>query len=247
MEKNQLFKLVENSELSHHLNFFKHHIRPAIDIIRLPIDSPLGGSRLGGNPDLPIDMAWPEHTYGPYRFIGQINFAEVPNNVLLPKTGLLSLFFAEDPQDNIFWQDPNYVIGIYTPAGIPLITKSTPDTFPHHPHKSIAISFALTWDIPFDEYQVKDWPFTKEEDDTFIYSELLRDSLHQSPSYLLGYPSHCSLCYDPTPDGNFISLINLPSYNDLNWCWHDGDCLMVFIDKDELAKGNFTTLKADAG
>ncbi|MBW2960547.1 DUF1963 domain-containing protein [Mesonia sp. JHPTF-M18] len=33
----------------------------------------------------------------------------------------------------------------------------------------------------------------------------------------------------------------------LEWNWHDGGYLMLFIEKDKLAKGDFSNIKTDAG
>jgi hypothetical protein len=61
--------------------------------------SSVGNTRLGGDPDLPEGVEWPVDADAEVRrypnFIGQINFAEIPrlpNDDVLPKSGLLSLF-----------------------------------------------------------------------------------------------------------------------------------------------------------
>jgi len=64
---------------------------------------------------------------------------------------------------------------------------------------------------------------------------------------MLGYPSHYSLMYDPTPGEDWVSLITLASYDEFEWCWHDADKLMVFIEKSKLEAKDFSNLKADAG
>ncbi|MCA9614302.1 MAG: DUF1963 domain-containing protein, partial [Myxococcales bacterium] len=51
-----------------------------------------GRTRLGGQPDLPEGLAWPESPEGPMTFLAQIDLAAVaaPD---LPREGLLSFFF----------------------------------------------------------------------------------------------------------------------------------------------------------
>ncbi|WP_081909417.1 DUF1963 domain-containing protein [Aureispira sp. CCB-QB1] len=44
-----------------------------------------------------------------------------------------------------------------------------------------------------------------------------------------------------------MSLLNLASIQELDWCWHDGDFLMLFIEKEKLAKGDFSNIQSDAG
>ena len=250
MKEKEFLELVEKSELAQHLDFFKQHMRQSYDIILLDKAADIGESRLGGHPDLPVDTVWPVHkAYGPYCFFAQINFAQIPqtDNPQLPKDGLLSLFYAIDIENGEeFWQDADYVLGIYTPAGTPLQTRKNHEVFDYfYPGKSIAIAFEESVDVPFDEYQVQDWPFNEEEAD--IYYDLVY-TLHPSKSHLLGYPRYDSLAYDPTPEeGNFIPFITLPSYNALSWCWHDGDKLIVFQNVEKLKQGDFTDLKSDAG
>ena len=87
--------------------------RVANDIIRLSMPSirmdcrrasdqtevPLGGSRLGGEPDLRSGLNWPAWQGSPMAFIGQVNLADIaPHDEEghLPHSGLLSFFCAID-------------------------------------------------------------------------------------------------------------------------------------------------------
>ena len=65
--------------------------------------------------------------------------------------------------------------------------------------------------------------------------------------YLLGYPSYYSLGYDPTPGPEWIALLTLNSWRALDWCWGDGNKLMVFIERARLAARDFSKLKTEAG
>jgi uncharacterized protein YwqG len=73
---------------------------PAIRIEPTMVDEdtiPLGASKLGGRPDLPPDMAWPERDGKPLGFLAQFNLAEVaPYDVekALPPSGMLYFFYA---------------------------------------------------------------------------------------------------------------------------------------------------------
>lgn len=86
--------------------------RPGIRIHTHPAteeEIPVGSSKMGGLPDLPIGTDWPVSGV-PMAFIGQFNLAEVhpfDQENLLPESGLLSFFYKEDieldPEDD--WQD----------------------------------------------------------------------------------------------------------------------------------------------
>src|SRR5262245_9213006 len=78
---------------------------PSIRLVARPLadEPPLGASRIGGCPDLPRGMKWPRRDgEGPYRFVLQISLAEVAAfdvARVLPKAGLLSFFYARNPDE----------------------------------------------------------------------------------------------------------------------------------------------------
>lgn len=63
-------------------------------------------SRIGGEPYLPPDFAWPHFAGAPLDFLCQLNLEELPEGVLaeLPRSGLLSFFYATG--DNPWGDDP---------------------------------------------------------------------------------------------------------------------------------------------
>lgn len=255
----KLTDAVSKSALAEHTAYLCSVSRPAIAIKRTQEAELCGTSRLGGYPDLPDGVEWPSFELSesnakingsktmPYCFLAQINFAELPritfeNRQLLPTTGLLSLFVQYDfnGELDLFWGSENYIKAIFT--AVPnALKKQINEEIESAP--SLSIKFEEFIDLPYDQYQRTDWSFDiknfREE-----YSDL-RQSLQVSPDYLLGYPSHCSLAYDPTPGDDWISLLTLDSDDD--WCWHDGDKLMIFIEKNALLAKDFSKLRSDAG
>ena len=245
---------VEASPLATRGEWFRRWCRPAIDITRSAEMVGAGGSRFGGAPDLEAGDDWPRHEKGPYRFLAQIDLADlsstrasfgVPWAETLPSAGLLSLFVADDPtgemdpKGEIFWGDPRYAIARLSPPGTPRVPRQPPPEVDFG--EPVGLAFSLAIDIPHDSYQVPDWPFTPEECDAY---ESLRALLH-GRDYLFGYPAHCSLGYDPTPPGQ-LPLLTLASNEQQSWQWHDGDCLMLFFERGAPRMGTFS-LGADAG
>jgi len=94
---NNLIEAIEAKKLSKYKEFICQSTRPAIDIVRKQNTKPsLGCSRLGGKPDLPIGSQWPMQKSVPYRFIGQINFAEIPpSDIDIPSAGLVTIKLDE--------------------------------------------------------------------------------------------------------------------------------------------------------
>lgn len=240
----QLLEQVENSPFSQHVDFFQQTARPVVDITASSLPLTPGCSKFGGPPDLPPGTEWPEHPKAYYRFIGQINFSEI--NVAgseLPGEGLLSLFYAEDEgTGEVFWRNEGYILAIFTHSSenvVPLKPTDNKRVF----KQTQRIGFIPGIDIPYDDYQYAGWPFSFQLQESY---DVIRNSLH-SQNYLLGYPSHYSLAYDPTPGENYVSLMTLDSDSEMKWNWHDGNKLMIFIDKEALKRGDFSALVAEAG
>lgn len=251
MDLSGLRQRLRDSRFSEHSDYLVERARPCIDIEMTDEDLRLGMSKFGGSPDLPPGMPWPESPNGPYRFLTQIDCSELPSlGVGLPTAGLLSLFVGVDSDDGkFFWRSPGYIKAFLFPPDARRTAVEPPESVSYG--KARAIRFHAGVDIPFDRYQVQDWPLGT---DYNLWEEygLLRESLHVSPHYLLGYPAHDSLGYDPaahlqTPGVDWQSLLSLGSDDELEWEWHDADRLMVFIERARLAKQDFSALASDAG
>ena len=106
----KLTEKLEEFELTEHRDFLLKLARPSINLMMGEGKSTPGCSKAGGSPDVPKDFAWPEHEIGPYRFVCQLNLANLPKGSKgLPAAGLLSFFYAHDEEGEVFWQDPDYV------------------------------------------------------------------------------------------------------------------------------------------
>ena len=227
-----------DEELSPHKGYLDSITTPSVDISFSSDEAKDYESRFGGTPLVSKEFVWPTHEEGEYRFLGQINFSEISNcPELLPKSGLLSLFYAYDEDGEIFWGDDGYVVGHFYPD-ITDLNLYEPGCV-NHKTKKILLSSGI--EIPRHEGLRKDWPF-----DTEALYDL--SNLESYPEdYILGYPSFCTLAYDPTPSDEWVSLLTLTSYDEFEWCWHDGDKLMIFIEQEKLKNSDFSSLKADAG
>jgi uncharacterized protein YwqG len=246
MDLNRFLQLLEQSPIANQQEYLQRHLRPAIDILRSSAANRLGSSRYNGSPDLPAGFEWPMHHLGPYRFLAQLNFAEIHDiNAGLPNHGLLSLFVADDPtgEFEFCWGEPGYIHAEFFSEPTALVTTQPPDAMAFG--SSWPICYRSTLDLPFDQDQADVWPFTTDE--LLAQYDSLRNALHESEDYLLGYPSHCSLAYNPTPGPEWISLFTAHSDDALEWCWHDGDKLMIFIERERLQQCDFANLRSDAG
>lgn len=228
--------------LGGHEGFFREHWRPAIDLVRSESTTKLGGSRIGGPACLPPSFAWPHHSHGPYQFLAQINFADVPEEgTPLPAKGLLSLFHAHDPEELIFFTEPEFLHAEWFPDETDLVTTDSPHA---DDDNGFPVSFRPTLDLPLGRYQVGSWPFSAEESDLYMS---LWESLHTTTDHLLGHPVAGSLGYNPSPGPDWDLLLNLYSHEDMYWSWCDGGHLMLFIERHRLAVNDFSKIRCETG
>ena len=239
MDRESLAKIASGIEATaDHVDYLLGLAKPSVAIELSGATPAPGNSRFGGRPLVPVGFDWPEHEDGEYRFLGQINFTEIKQRPkLLPDTGLVSIFFADDEDGEVFWGDDGYVLGYYwdDTTGFELF-DSAPE-----PPATRPLELTGSIDIPRHSYLREDWPFDED-----ALSELM-EAIQPAGDYLLGHPSFTSLAYDPTPDPGWTSLLTVHSWDRFDWNWHDGDKLMVFIETDKLASRDFSHLKSDAG
>jgi len=240
MDADRLAKIVSELDMvAPHLEYLRKIAKPRVDIELVDDEPTAVCSRFGGEPFVPRDFKWPAHDIGEYRFLGQINFAEIQDAPpILPRSGLLSLFYAYDEDGECFWGDDGYVLGFFWDDFGNHAIASSPST---ETPAARRIRLTGSIDIPRHPELRKDWPF----DEDALYE--LADAIDANREYLLGYPSFNTLAYDPTPGPEWISLLTVGSLDEFDWCWHDGDTLMVFIEPAMLERKDFSHLKSDAG
>lgn len=224
-----------------HLAWVLDATRPSIDILLTDEAPAPAASRFGGLPFAPPGFSWPAHETGRYRFLGQIDLAQCPpSDPPFPTSGLLAFFYADDDEGEVFWQDDGYVIAFHWPDVSDHVLLSAPDDVPVNPEAAFDLAAGLN--LCRHEELRDDWPFEGSRDYAWDLAELVN-----AEHYLLGHPSYTTLAYDPTPGPEWTPLLTLGSSPDLDWSWHDGDRLMVFIRAEDLRAGNFGALRCDAG
>ena len=243
MNTDSIVDAATQAGLGAYSEFIRQATKETVDVRIVSGTAGLLESRFGGAPALPPGFEWPKHDLGRYQFLGQINFSEIESAPPpLPSSGLLSLFFATDPDGEIFWGDPGYVLGYYFHDVADLVPQASPEEPDPHVCK---IALESSVGLPSSPDLKLEYPFSGEDEDRFFYE--LPEKINAPTDYLLGYPSFNTLAYDPTPEGDWISLITLRSHEQLDWCWHDGDKLMVFIERQKLEGRDFSNLNCDAG
>ncbi len=103
--EDQILSLIQKSGLTRITDDITSLLRYTINIKTSSIDEaelPLGSSKIGGLPDLPPEIDWPEWDEQPLPLIAQIRLADIASydrSGELPHTGMLYFFFNEEALD----------------------------------------------------------------------------------------------------------------------------------------------------
>lgn len=250
MRPDQLSELLQHLRaLNGHIDYLESVTRPAFSIDRSTLPLSSGTSRFAGLPDLLPDDPWPFIGGVPYRFLCQVNFGHLPDRSLaLPRNGLLSLFFAdlnEDGDPVVDEHDPEFIKAYFYPADLDRL-RAAPRPAGQEPETGVRIRFERTVDLPRSASQRSDWPSESlAEAAPLWWSERVRPEL-RSGDKLLGYPDPHTTDSDVSPGPDWIPLLSVQSHDDLEWGWCDGHCLIVFVERERLAVGDFSRLRSVA-
>ncbi len=143
----------------------------------------IASSHLGGQPDLPKDMAWPDRNGIPMSFIAQIRLEQIASldpARQLPSRGLLSFFYdatqqtyGTDPQDRGGWLAIylNGEASTWQPRALPPALPAEARFSPH------PVLFHTEITLPVSPSQVQPGPRWSLED------------IHRYEEFLSGYPT----------------------------------------------------------
>ena len=215
---------------------------------------PIGASKLGGSPDLPAGVKWPEWKGLPQSFIAQIHLADVhpfDTEKLLPPTGMLWFFydaqqqtFGAEPADRGGWHiifnkdEQTQLQRTSPPASLPSAAQFQPCTITFT--SEITLSQQPQLEIPnFD------WTAEEQQKYETLLSTFPTPADHASPqNRLLGFPNtiqddmrlQCQLTSHGITDPNDPRVADL-SKDAMSWQ------LLLQIDSDPQAGMRW----ADAG
>lgn len=130
--------LIDEHGLSDAREAIKAMLQPAVALVPTPGRGDIGGHRLGGMPDLPLDLEWPTSEVvagAPLVFLLQLNLDDLDLGGLgLPTRGMLWLFIGQDePATNvevrvIHREEPGPLLPCAEEAGFPSYATLRPCT-----------------------------------------------------------------------------------------------------------------------
>lgn len=204
--------LIQESGLPRIADELEQLLQPSIRLHAQAVqedDIAIGASKIGGTPDLPASVAWPEWNDMPMSFLAQIHLRDVASldaRKLLPDGGLLSFFCnAEDSGTGLDSSDGEGWQVLFS-QDESLRRRPFPERLPEYArYKTCAASFAAEWTLPsFDSPAIErlglSWetrfgseatPTANEESERYIALTTKLASLYGHDSLvnrILGYP-----------------------------------------------------------
>lgn len=264
-EYEQAFKSVG---LEHKWSFFKQHLKPEIRLELSKTDErdiPLGGSKVGGKPDLPVDLLWPvDHDEAPLSFLAQINLAEIDPAIVetaLPTNGILYFFYSATQE---FWGDSmegaDKFRSFYIGDTHRLKRTDFPESLVEGIFPACAVRFKYGYSLPNWEHNFVAEKLEKTEKDPYIDIS----SVHQwSRTKLLGHANNVQgpmefECEQVTNgytwkdtqnetirqaikerQYEWTLLFQLDSEREPDMCWGDVGRLFFWIRKSDLKNHRF--------
>lgn len=201
------------------------------DVIRIEFTEEPGEiteSKIGGIPYWPNDMVYPNML-----FLAQINFEEVPEHELLPKSGILQFFIANDSGYGIFSEKNGYSVIYHETVKDPV--KVTPiEMIDDDPPILKPSTMTFTTDSEIIGYTNNSFPIKDIADR--VYDELSNDT---TGSKILGYPYFTQ--YGPRKiDSEYDTLLLQLDSDNKHILWGDFGVGNFFINKEKLKTKDFS-------
>lgn len=183
-------------------------------------------SKFGGS------FYWPTNTPPDMLFLAQINFSELPENDIFPKTGLLQFFVTNKDNYGVFEKDNCKVV---YHKDISNGFECTCDEEYSPISKKHKITFELTKEyLTYCDYRFR--RYIKQTD----LDEDLYDEFSGQGSKLLGYPFFVQ--YDPRRGKKYDTLLLQIDSDNKNIVWGDCGVANFFINSEKLAALDFSDI-----
>jgi uncharacterized protein YwqG len=243
-ERRELDRLIEEHDLARRRPALRKVARPCVYLEEKKAAKrpPVGASRVGGTPDLPAGVEWPQADEGAYLFfVGQINLAECPPTPPLPASGLLSFFVEEDEDAGDVFHQVLYSAdtGALKRAKLPGDGEMLLEDRQLEAPRGLRFTRGISLPAYYDQWTGSHFKNDDEALDRYLD---LKDALSEEGAVgrMLGYPSFANR--SPLPKEKVL-LLQLASIDEMAW-W-DAGAIQFFVGRKQLARGKFTDTEAE--
>jgi len=218
--------LVEDYQLDEYRQFLVEHARDCVRSFaerQKDDDIPVGASKYGGAPDVPVDFEWPQIQPYPMTHLAQINCAEVAlvlRTELIPQTGILHFFIQVDEEGYLEFPDDGGNTWIVVHNDIDSLVRTEPpdDSEFHYDARMLSFRRGFSLPDPFSDV-VEELQFNDGEAKRFLD---LYEELGGHEDQLFGYPA----IIQPTDFGDSQLILQVLSDQD---DFMFGDCGYLYF------------------
>ena len=181
-------------------------------------------SKLGGS------FYWPTENGPELQFLAQINFEELPENDIFPKTGLLQFFVADDDSWGLFAKNSHLVVYHENINQGYELRKDWEDS--PLEQTDLGMKFELSEDyLSYNDYRF---------DSDIELTDEMYEQLGGFGSKLLGYPAFTQ--FDPRDDNKYDTLLFQLDSEDGVMLWGDCGVANFFINGAKLKQHDFSDI-----
>lgn len=250
------------------IGLLRHSIRIKTQPADNKTDIPIGASKIGGLPDLPLTLRWPEWQEEPLPFLAQIrlsDLAHLDDANELPHSGMLYFFFHDEALEGPYPLTRESWRVIYDDSN-PINLQRSPgsaNTAIVYPERILAFSSRLTLP-PFESLYLENLglsykvferdasPERRKEADAYMELWQQLDELYESKAphhQLLGHPYQIQgdLLLECLQDTKYAGeptdwrlLFQIDSDDDANMMWGDVGVLYFYIPWQALIARDFS-------
>lgn len=267
LTKEEFKRAFFNEELGDKWSFFEKHLRPEVRIALTHVEEDLigiGESKIGGNPDLPMNVEWPIHNNGKkLAFLAQLNFNEISSELTnMPDSGILYFFYDEAQE---FWGDSkdgsDSFRSLYVKDTSNLIRRSAPEGFimlNEGSYRSCKLNFTNSYSLPNWEHEYVSEQFTGRDISPYIdissSGQMITKLFGHSINVQGSMEYKCEMVdrgysWSNTPENEKSSiqkessrwrlLFQLDSEDEAHMMWGDVGRLYFWIKEEDLVSHNF--------
>ena len=181
-------------------------------------------SKLGGS------FYWPTENGPEMQFLAQINFEELPENDIFPKTGLLQFFVADDDSWGLFAENSHLVVYHENIDQGYELRKDWEDS--PLEQTDLGMKFELSEDyLSYNDYRF---------DSDIELTDEMYEQLGGYGSKVLGYPAFTQ--FDPRDDNKYDTLLFQLDSEDGVMLWGDCGVANFFINGAKLKQHDFSDI-----
>lgn len=194
----------------------------------------LGGSRIGGDPDLaPDDAEWPES----HSFLLQVNLGDLAEHDVdgaLPKAGLLSFFVVDgEDEDGDYLGTGHVQFTDVEPSRLLRVKAPSVEGIERYAARGMHFASVLTLPSPeCDDLAELDLS----EAEATAYNDRVFNAFPRAPHVLLGRDN--TDYHDAEAEDERL-LLSLDTVESIGWIWGDDNRLSFYLGKRDLKRRKF--------